>query len=886
MGQPWATAKTPTSRLAVVGGMVVVLLIALVPMALGRPAGLAGLDTLPWWAFAIAFAVTEAGGLNVAVRGRCYSISLSGIPLAAGLYLADPASLLFGRLVGTLLISLWYRRHTPVNLLAGTFAVVAGTTVAELMSRALVLSVPVLSLPGCALTVVAVVLAVLVEITLLLRVHSAVAGPQDEAIRLLVRSLVAGVIGAVAGLFPVLAISRGDAVSAVALLGPGLVLGFRAFALMSERHARLRRLYDLAGALAGVTDPTRAIPLIIGESADVLQARYAELVLTEDLPVHRALAGPLMWVFRAGQITGPRTPSGDLLALPFPPVEGRLVRGSDRAERSFLRARGIGQAVQVPLRIDGTVVGHLVVGERGGGERGFADGDLATLSTVADRAAIALRDGHRLERLQFEARHDALTGLPNRLDFRAQLDESVKGLLSGGRPCAVMLLDLNGFKAINDTLGHQAGDQLLRELAERLRQRAGRVATIARLGGDEFAVLAPGMGDGAARALARRLLSAFDEPVVVEGNELRAGGSLGVAVGPDQGVSGSELLQRADVAMYVAKAAGGGYRMFTASMDLPTARVHTLGAALREALHAGEIGIAVQPIVDLSTGQVHSLEALARWHHPELGEIPPADFFAAAERNGLVVELSLRVLDQALAGAREWLDAGQRVRVAVNLAPGWLADPDLPEQITTALARHAVPAELLSLEVSESDLIDQPDTGRGALASMDRLRAIGVRLSLDDFGTGYSSLTFLSRMPVDQIKIHQSFVTALRSGGRNRAMVQSIIDLGRNLGLDVVAEGVADAHTRIELRRMGCPLGQGYFFNAPMALDELAWASGRRLTGFGPWPAGTPGPAPFPPLPRPESLRTPDQVLGPLDTLAECSTPTAPQAPSFPPSAP
>jgi len=886
MGRLRVTAQSLRDRFLVIGGSVVVLLTALVPLALGRPAELVGLDTVPWWTLAIAFAVTEAGGLTVAVRGRGYSISLSGIPLAAGLYLADPASLLFGRVVAAVLIGLWYRRHSPVSLLAGMLAVTAGTTAAELMMRTLVLSVPVLSLPGRALTVLVVVLAVLVEITLLLRVHSNVAGPQAEAVRLLVRSVAAGVIGAVVGLVPVLPISRGDAVTAGALLGPGLVLGFRAFALLSERHARLRRLYELSGALAGVSEPARAIPLILEQSADLLRARYAELVLTDALPVHRNVVGHRMWVLRAGQVTGPRTPSADLLTLSFPPETGRLVRGANRDERSFLRMRGIPQAVVVPLRVDGDLVGHLVVGERGGGERGFADGDLSTLTTVAERAGVALGNGHRLERLRFEARHDALTGLPNRLDFRAQLDEGVQDLLSGGRSCAVMLLDFNGFKAINDTLGHQAGDQLLRELAERFQDKAGQVATIARLGGDEFAVLAPGMADGAARALARRLLSAFDEPVLVEGNELRVGGSLGVAVGPDHGVSGSELLQRADVAMYVAKAAGGGYRMFTPSMDLPTAQVHTLATALREALRNGRIQIAVQPIVDLNTGQVHSLEALARWQHPELGEIPPADFFAAAERSGLVVELSLRVLDQALAGAREWLDAGQRVRVAVNLAPGWLADPDLPEQITRALAVHRVPADLLSLEVSESDLIDQPDTGRGALASMARLRELGVRLSLDDFGTGYSSLTFLNRMPVDQIKIHQSFVTELRAGERNRAMVQSIVDLGRNLGLDVVAEGVADATTRIELRRMGCPLGQGYFFNAPMAVDDLAWASGRRLSGFGPGPSTKSARVVFPPLPRPKSPDISDRVLQALDTLVECSTPTVPPAQPSPPSTP
>jgi diguanylate cyclase (GGDEF)-like protein len=672
------------------------------------------------------------------------------------------------------------------------------------------------------------------------------------------RLVLTGLLGVVmAGLSGVLWVGDGAPAGTGVGLALALVLGYAAFASLSVRHTRLRRLYELSDALAHAPDPGNAIPLILEQSAGLLRARYAELVLTDTLPTQRASSGRRLWVLRSGQVTGPLTPSPALFPLPFPPSGGLSVRGADEAEHEFLRGRDIGQAVLVPLRVGEVVVGHLVVGERRGG---FTAADLATLETVADRAAVALGNSHQLERLHFEARHDELTGLPNRLDFRAQLDEGVADLISDGRQCAVMLLDLNGFKGINDTLGHQAGDQLLRELADRFRQVAGRGVTIARLGGDEFAVLALGMGDGAARALARRLLATFDRPVLLEGNELKVGGSLGVAVGPDQGTTGTELLRRADVAMYVAKAAGGGYRMFVRAMDLPGSRVQMLATALREALRTGCIQIAVQPIVDLVTGQVHALEALARWNHPELGEVPPEDFFAAAERSGLVVELSRRVLDQALAAAREWLDNGQQVRVAINLAPGWLADPTLPEQIRTALAHHNLPASVLCLEVTEADVIDEPDH---ALAALARLRDLGVRLSLDDFGTGYSSLTFLSRLPVDQVKIHQSFVQQLRSGGRERAVVQSIIDLGRNLDLEVVAEGVADAHARIELKRMGCRFGQGYYFDAPMAVGELTWAPGRRLTGF--------------PLPRPSA---PSALSVPLDTLAEWSPPTTTPPPS------
>ncbi|GAB3242230.1 putative bifunctional diguanylate cyclase/phosphodiesterase [Kineosporia babensis] len=837
MGHLWVTTKRPATRWALPVAAVVVLLAGLVPLFLPRPDALAGVSTLPWWAFALAFAAAEVCGLNLEVRGRRYSIALSGIPLAAGLYLSDPGSLLLGRLAGTLLIGAWYRRHTPLTLVTNAVAVTAGTTVAELLFRSLVLHHPLLSYPGRVLTLVAVVGAVLAEIGLLLWVHRAF----DAGARLLARAVVAGVLGAAIGLIPALWIIHGEPLVTGAVLGPGLVLGFGAFASLSERHHRLRRMYELSDALAHAPDPARAIPLVLERSAQLLRAEHVELMLSDALPANRPSPGPRMWMRRAGRIIGPRTPGADLLE----------------------RTPGRGELL-APLRNGGQTIGHLLVGERGDGVRGFVTSDLNTLQAVAERVAVALGNGHLLERLQFEARHDELTGLPNRLDFRAQLDESVEDLLAGGRQCTVMLLDFNGFKAINDTLGHQAGDQLLRELAGRFGQVAGKGVTIARLGGDEFAVLAPGMGDGAARALARRLLSAFDEPVRLAGNELRAGGSLGVAIGPEHGSTGAELLGRADVAMYVAKAGGGGYRMFTRSMDLPGEQVHTLAVALTEALRDGQIQIAVQPMVDLVNGQVHALEALARWHHPELGEVPPEDFFAAAERSGQVVELSRRVLDQALAAARQWQEAGQQVRVAINLAPGWLADPSLPGQIRSALARHGLSADVLSLEVAESDVIDEPEM----LLALTRLHEMGARLSVDDFGTGYSSLTFVSRLPVDQIKIHQSFVQQLRADGRARAVVQSIIDLGRNLGLEVVAEGVIDAYTRIELKRMGCRFGQGYYFDAPMPVQELSWPTGRRPAGPAAW------------LDRPVPLQS-DRVVGSLDTLAECA-PTKTLPPSLP----
>jgi EAL domain-containing protein (putative c-di-GMP-specific phosphodiesterase class I) len=270
--------------------------------------------------------------------------------------------------------------------------------------------------------------------------------------------------------------------------------------------------------------------------------------------------------------------------------------------------------------------------------------------------------------------------------------------------------------------------------------------------------------------------------------------------------------------MYAAKTGNGGCRLFSQEMVEVTATALTLATDLRDAVDRNEVGIAVQPIVCVEDGRVHSVEILARWTHPDLGEVAPEAFFAAAERSGQVVALSLRILDQALELCREWHTTGRPLRVAVNMAPRWLADAALPEQIGLALARHAVPADLLTLEITETSVIADP---RRATTVLKRLRDMGVHLSVDDFGTGYSSLTYLSRLPVDQMKIDKSFVSRMYDSHRDWAIVRSIVDLGRNLGLEVVAEGVIDPGTRRALQEMGCGLAQGYLFSPPMKSWEL-----------------------------------------------------------------
>lgn len=813
--------------LRVLGLAVVLALATVLGGLLDRPAALdLGVD-VPWWLLAALFAITEAFVLQLGMRGRGEAVSLAEVPVVLGLFLADPPSLLVGRVVGSALVFVLYHRQTALKAFFNTALVGAGCASAVMVFHLIMgEDYGSLGLRAWVAAATAVAIAGLLEGSTLTLVVSWYEGspPGRAAVRELAFSSLVPPVVSIGGTVAVVALSNGAAALPLAVTGAAALIGYRAFAILSDRHSSLERLYVLSDRLAAAPHSGDVVASVLAQSADLLGANFAEVALSDPR------RGPRRWSLRPGEaIRGPDDAAGTL-TLPFPPPSSMVVGGDTPDERAFLEARGLSEALVVPLRVDGAVAGHLLVGDRRVEERGFSGADARLLETVANHGSVALRNGQLIERLHFEARHDELTGLPNRLFFRDLLEEGARAAASGARPCAVMVLDFDGFKAINDTLGHQAGDDLLRIVASRLAHNAADDATVARLGGDEFAVLSTRcVTPESAMDLALRLLTVFDDPVAVAGTRLRLGGSLGISLGPRDGLTGSDLLRNADIAMYAAKGGAGGARLFSQEMVEVTSSTLTLASDLRDAVNDEAIGVAVQPLVDLISGQVHSVEVLARWFHPDLGEVAPEAFFAAAERSGQIVALSARVLDQALELARTWLDDEHPVRVAVNLAPRWLADSSLPEQIDAALAKRGVPAHLLCLEITESSVIADP---RRAIQTLGRLRAMGVRLSVDDFGTGYSSLTYLSRLPVDQMKIDKSFVQQMHDSPRDRAIVRSIIDLGRNLGLEVVAEGVTDPGTKRALQEMGCGLGQGYLFSKPIdpeAFPELLAVRGATL---------------------------------------------------------
>ena len=429
------------------------------------------------------------------------------------------------------------------------------------------------------------------------------------------------------------------------------------------------------------------------------------------------------------------------------------------------------------------------------------------------RAAEEARD-----ELDYAATHDELTGLPNRRMLLRHLGEQ----LATGQPLGLLLLDLDAFKDVNDTLGHQAGDDLLAQLGERLRSHVRTGDLVARLGGDEFAICLPGADLALTGRVAESLLQMLHRPFDISGASVAVGGSLGLAVAPDHAREADGLLQAAEIAMYGAKSAGLGTAIYDACTERHNADRLVLLGELRHALAARELFVEYQPKVDTLTWRAESMEALVRWQHPTRGRVMPDLFIPLAERTGLVRDITKFVLGEALAECSRWRDAGLELSVSVNLSARDLQQ-DLPEHVRGALKRAGLPAACLELEITESFLMADPGRARALLVE---LAEIGVTLAIDDFGTGLSSLSYLKNLPVHVLKIDKSFVTHLVDDTMDQLIVRGVVDMATRMGLTTVAEGVEDAATAAMLAEIGCTHAQGYLFSRPMAAEHVqAWVS-------------------------------------------------------------
>ena len=434
----------------------------------------------------------------------------------------------------------------------------------------------------------------------------------------------------------------------------------------------------------------------------------------------------------------------------------------------------------------------------------------------------AIKDSeHELAHL---AHHDPLTDLPNRLLFTDRAEQALASAQVHKRGCALLLMDLDHFKIINDSLGHNVGDQLLKAVGERLKGLFGPGVTLARLGGDEFAVLAESCPQVVqAAALAQRMLDAMKEPFVFDGNQLFISASIGISLFPSDALSAEQLLRNADSALFKAKSAGReGYALYTEELTAHAQHRVEIASELRRALDQQELRVYYQPVHDLQDSRLVGVEALVRWQHPERGLVPPGEFIPIAERTGLIADIDAWVMDQACRQMGQWLADGAPLSfIAVNVSSRLFARRELYEQVAQVLHTTGLNPAYLELEVTESAVMEDPEV---ALEQLHRLRELGLRLAIDDFGTGYSSLLRLKRLPVQKLKIDQGFVAGLPWDEDDAAIVRVVIALAKSMGMQVHAEGIEQVEQARFLLEQECDLGQGYWFGRPVPAQEIDWA--------------------------------------------------------------
>jgi diguanylate cyclase (GGDEF)-like protein len=784
---------------------------------------------LEWWALALAFYFAEVIVVHLQFRKEAHTLSLTEIGLTLGLLLGAPAGLLLGQLVGTivaLVVNRWKSQRQLIRLAFNLAELPLCSGIAVVIFRSLAQpgdSAPhvwVLVLFACAVAHVVGILLVSGVI--------AIAEERFDAPQLL-QTLLTSTAGALATASLGLAVVellqvRPSAVLLLVVPVLACALFFRGYMAQREQREQLEFLYESMRATQGAPEFGLAVGQLLVAARRLLRAEYAEILL---FPASDG-EGPLRSISGA---------EGELLMHPeerFAPEDAVAFRalGSSgkamllarrraaHAFDAFLQSRGLEDAIVGPLRGENRTFGLLVVGERAGDVSTFGDGDVELFETFAGHTSILLENGrleHSLaqvtqlkEQLRHQAYHDSLTGLPNRL----HLLEAIENELARGGSTAVLYLDLDRFKSLNDTWGHSAGDELLAEFARRLEGAIRTEDLAARLGGDEFAVLVREADSEAAVAATRRMVEQLDGTYALGCGDVACHVSVGIAVGRTGATSAEDLLRNADIAMYSVKRSERAYTLYEADLHEKLRVQRQLGLDLEAALERREILVHYQPVVRLADGEIEGFEVLARWPHPTRGLLTAADFLPVAEETGLTVELGRLVLDQALQAARRW---PERLSIWLNLAPAELANERLVDTLAEALKGYVVDPSRLVIEVTESGVIQGSDA---ALVAMRRLRDLGVGLTIDDFGTGYSSLSRLAEFPIESLKIPKPFVDKLVGPDADEAFVDAILRLGDSLGLAAVAEGIEHQAQADRLRQLGCRFGQGYLFGRPAPAEE------------------------------------------------------------------
>ena len=779
---------------------------------------------VPWWLVAAAFAAAERWVVHLHFRRSTHSLSLGELPLVCGLLFLPAHELVIAGLVGSS-VALAFDREIPTfkaffNLAQFTL----GTCVALFVVEGFVnVRDPLDPLVWLAVfgAVSAATLMADICVGAAVTIAEGKLEPQQRIDMLLTNWTVALSNTCLALAIAAVVTARPE--GGLLLVPPTILLmaAYRAYLSERRRNSELEFLYEATRTLSRSSEIVPELEALLARTAAAFRVGAVDLVLFSAEPNRSARSS----LNRDGErkmlepIDEPLAESLRSLAAGLTgPVE--IERIFDTGQREYFRSRGMENGVLAPLHGEAGCVGLFSIAGRESVDRSFTEEDLRLLETLTGNVTVALQYDRleqavrQLESLQQElerkALYDSLTQLANRSLFHNRLEHALHSRRPG---VCVLLLDIDEFKAINDSHGHHAGDELLRAVADRLRGCLREGDTAARLGGDEFALLLDRSGGEIdAVTVARRLLEDFEQRIQVAGERVRVHVSIGIAVGAPGKDSPDEMLRKADVALYEAKRRGKNqYRIFHPSMRDALRKRRTLAFELERAVSAEELSVVYQPVVSLADCRPVALEALVRWNHPERGLVPPSEFIAFAEETGAVVEIGAIVLERVVEQA-----ARLRIPIHANVCAPELIDPGFLDRLDALVDIHRLPPELLVFELTERAFVgDDPVP----LAVLDALHQRGMGVAVDDFGTGYSSLAYLSKLPVDTMKIPKQFIDEVTGSREHHALARAVIELGSALDLKVIAEGIETPEQIAALRAFGCDLGQGFFYGMPSDAD-------------------------------------------------------------------
>ncbi|MEU7590451.1 bifunctional diguanylate cyclase/phosphodiesterase [Micromonospora sp. NPDC049230] len=775
------------------------------------------------WPTAVALLVVMAAAgiptLSFVVRRQAVVVTLLEIPLVLALFWLSPLLMVVVATAAELFTQI-HRGYAPPKFWFNVARAAAGFSVAGLVLAAMPPHEGVGPATwGAVFAAVAanalISLVAVVGVITLLQGWQGTRETTSTAIQVLLTTALNVAVGMI--ILIALATTLWSILLLLALAVAGVLL-YRSYSQFIRQHRTLGDMYELTRAMSEAGQDGNLTDALLGRLRSLMQAEYATLWLPaqgrhpEVLLTARLDDRGLLDVAPTPAVIREKTrASGRTVAL------GRAF-GGDPTLRSALADSKVKDVIAVPLRSGQAVIGTLEVANRLSDVGHFAPADLPIFETVAAHAAVALENSRLVDRLRHDAYHDALTRLPNRRRITGALAESFT-IAAPGEVVALLLFDVDGLRQVNESLGHAAGDKVLAEVASRLRASAPSSALVGRAGGDEFLVTLRLESAEAALELAAQLRDQIRDEMVFDALTLDVNTAVGVAVHPDHGSDAATLLLRVDLAATAAKSVPGSVQLFNPALESRSLRRLGLAGDLRHALDQGELEVYFQPKVTLRDRRLVGVECLARWEDPTHGTVAPEDFVAVAEHTGQLSRLTEVVLREGLRRSRDWALADQPLPIAVNISARTLTDQHFPDRVQELLTEYGVPAQRLTLEITEAGVLDGTDR---PIPTLRRLRDLGVRLSVDDFGTGDSSLAHLRRLPVHEVKVDRSFVQGMATDPGDLAIVNAVVTLSQQFGLAVVAEGVESELTLELLQDIGCEIGQGFLFSRPLPYERLA----------------------------------------------------------------